>query len=355
MPLKISMGMNLQPGPWGGGNQFGKALRDYLRKEGEEVCFDLDQPDLDLVLLTEPRANLTICAYDDRAILRYLARSPRTLVVHRVNECDQRKGTQGVNRRLLRANLAADHTVFVSAWLRDLFLELGLPSAGHSVIRNGSDPAIFNPRGYQPWSGRGPLRLVTHHWSNNWNKGFDIYTRLDRLLDKEPYRSRYRFTYIGNLPPDFSFRNARHQKPLHGTELARALRSHHVYLTASRNEPGSHHQNEGAACGLPVLYLDNASMPEYCRGFGLAFGLEDFEDKLEEMRRRYPELAPRMAEYPHTAERMCRAYHRLFRHLVEHRDEVLAARLPRRRLWWWLGRLNLGTPPPRQSRFLELG
>ncbi len=351
--MKVSIGMRLKRGPWGGGNQFGRALAAFLQEQGVEVHFDLTPPDLDLILLTEPRRHLSICAYDPPAIWRYLAAHPRTLVVHRVNECDERKDTRGVNRCLRLANWVADHTVFVSAWLRDLFLKQGMASPSHSVIRNGSDPAIFHPRGYRPWQGEGPLRLVTHHWSNHWNKGFDIYQRLDQLLGREPFRSRYRFTYIGNLPEGFRFQNAEYVPPLSGHELAQALRRHHVYLTASRNEPGSHHQNEGAACGLPLLYLESGSLPEYCQGFGVPFTPEDFEDRLEEMRRRYPELVTRMPRYPHQAPRMCRQYHRLFRHLLEHREDVLAARPGRRRLRWWLGRVHLAPLPRIPSRSLE--
>ncbi len=35
--MKISLGMNLQLGPWGGGNQFGHTLAEYLNRKGVEV------------------------------------------------------------------------------------------------------------------------------------------------------------------------------------------------------------------------------------------------------------------------------------------------------------------------------
>src|SRR3546814_3442018 len=75
--------------------------------------------------------------------------------------------------------------------------------------------------------------------------------------------------------------------PLDGVALADALRSQHVYVTASLNEPGSNHQNEGALCGLPVLYRESGALPEYCAGFGVAFTTETFEEGLETMLRDY--------------------------------------------------------------------
>lgn len=339
--MKVSLGMNLQTGPWGGGNQFGRALAEHLRQRGEEVSFDLSAPDLDAAILAEPRKRLTISAYDDADLLRYqLWRNRRAVVVHRVNECDERKDTAGVNARLRRANLCADHTVFVSAWLRDLHLAQGWPGASHGVIRNGSDTAVFNPEGFRPWDGRGPLRIVTHHWSDNWRKGFDIYTRLDRLLGSEPFRGAFRFTYIGNLPRGLELEHTEKVAPLAGRELAERIKQSHLYLTASLNEPGSNHQNEAALCGLPLLYLQSGSLPEYCEGFGISFTPEDFEDKLWSMRREYQHWADRMPRYPYTAERTCRAYHELLQGLADRRDELVARRSPAR-LWRW-ARARLG-------------
>lgn len=329
--MKISIGMNLQPGPWGGGNQFGRAVVDRLRAAGHTVVFDLNAADLDIILLTEPRDTLKISAYTDRDILHYLQKvNADVVVVHRINECDERKGTTGVNARLIEANRCADHTVFVSSWLRDLFLAQGIGSRSYSVILNGSDRAIFHPDGYQRWDGRAPLRLVTHHWGASWLKGFDIYERLDALLGTDAYRDRLAFTYIGNLPEGFTFRHARYRTPLHGPELAAALREHHVYLTASQNEPGGNHQNEGACCGLPLLYRESGCMPEYCAGYGVSFTAETFEAALEEIAATYDTWAPRMEDYPHTADRTAAAYAALFEDLLARREAIVAARgLPR--------------------------
>ena len=340
--IKLSIGIRLREGSWGGGNQAMRALAEHLSAKGAEVSFDLTAPDLDILLLIDPRRNSLSASYADREIFAYLKHANhRALVVHRVNECDERKGTTGVNRRLITANLCADHTVFISTWLKELFLKRGLPCRSVSVILNGSDRNIFNPEGYERWDHVSPLRLVTHHWGGHWMKGFDIYERLDRMLADEHYRGMIEFTYIGNLPDGFRFRNATYIEPRHGKELAALIRSHHVYLTASRNEPGGNHQNEGANCGLPLLYRESGGIPESCRGFGLSFTTGTFEQKLMEMRETYDHWADRMKDYPHTAERMSADYHRLFLDLLAKRDDILKRREKFRKVCWSMRNLLL--------------
>lgn len=138
-PLRIHIGMALKSGPWGGGNSAVGLVSEYLAQRGARVTHDLGDSGADIILLTDPRKELESCAFDHRDVVRYLVRNPRALVVHRINECDERKETRGLNALLIDANRCADHTVFVAAWLERLFRDQGLPCSFSSVIRNGSD------------------------------------------------------------------------------------------------------------------------------------------------------------------------------------------------------------------------
>lgn len=321
--------MRLQEGPWGGGNAAVGKLSQYLQEHGVEVVHDLSLRNADIVLLTDPRRYLRSCAFDHRAITRYLVKNKTSLVVHRINECDERKGTAGLNKLIVKSNWCADHTIFVGSWLRDHFLKQNLSCLSTSVILNGSDRKLFNADGYQPWDRVGPMRLVTHHWGGNWLKGFDIYQKLDDLLLSEKFRGKIRFTYIGNLPKGFSFRNTVVIPPLSGTKLTTAIKQNHVYLTASKHEPGSNHQNEGASCGLPLLYISSGCLPEYCAGYGLEFTEENFVEKLSEMLDTYEHWVKKMEFFPRTADQMCLDYLDTFERLLLRRKELLKER----RLW----------------------
>jgi hypothetical protein len=325
--VKIAIGQRIQSGPWGGGNRFAAALAGAIEGRGDKVVFDLRDGDVDIIVLTDPRARNPAATFTAGAVLRTLMwRNPRALVVHRINECDERKGTRTMNARLRLANHCADHTVFIGAWLADLDVWRRGPS---TVIHNGADPNIFNADGHSPWDGKEPLRLVTHHWGGHWLKGFDVYERLDAMLATDTWKNRIAFTYVGNLPAGFSFNAAHHLAPLGGGELAAELRRHHVYLTASVNEPAGMHHIEGALCGLPLLYRLSGALPEYCGGFGESFeGPETFEAALSSMIEAYPRWREKLVAYPNTSAKMCSAYLDLFDGMMASREEILAGRRP---------------------------
>lgn len=324
--MKVAIGYKLQDGPWGGGNQFGRALADALAARGDDVRFDLRDDDIDLILLTDPRGRAPSISFGAGAVARYLGlRNSDAVVVHRINECDERKRSRHMNRLLKRANYVADHTVFIASWLRDLDVWRG--ENGSSVILNGADSTVFSASANERWTREEPLRLVTHHWGGNRLKGFDIYELLDRMLIDPGWKDRIEFTYVGRIPDDAALPHARVVEPLAGPELAAELASHHVYVTGSQNEPGGMHHIEGALSGLPLLFRRSGALPEYCSPFGVVFdGPDDFVAALEQMMAEYEGHQQSLATYPYTTERMCSAYLRLFDDLIARRDQIVAAR-----------------------------
>ena len=117
--MKVSIGTNIKEGPWGGGNLFAINLRDYLISQGHEVTFNLKDSNIDIIVLSEPRRTSESSAFTDIDVEKYLKYlNPSALVLHRINECDERKSTNYVNKFLIRANEISDYTVFVSSWLK---------------------------------------------------------------------------------------------------------------------------------------------------------------------------------------------------------------------------------------------
>ncbi len=325
--MKVAIGYRVREAPWGGGNRCIAALVEALGEARHSASTTLDDDDIDIILIVDPRGRNPSTSFTPGAVERYLAwRNPGAIVVHRINECDERKGTRTMNARLRLANACADHTVFIGSWLRDLAVWQANGDGRHSVILNGADRRTFNAERHQPWDGAETLRLVTHHWGGNWMKGFDVYAKLDRMLAAPAWRNRIEFTYIGNLPDGFRFSNARSLPPSTGDELADELRRSHVYLTASINEPAGMHHVEGALCGLPLIFRNSGALPEYCTGFGEAFEGDEFEPALEDMMANYPRWSAAVADYPRTAERMTAAYIALFEELLAERETIIARR-----------------------------
>ena len=325
--MKVSIGTNVKDGPWGGGNLFAINLTNYLIENNHEVVFNLDDDDIDIILLTEPRKTSESSAFTHIDVNNYLKyKNSNSIVIHRINECDERKNTDYVNKYLINVNKSADYTVFVSTWLMKLFEKQGLTQSNKKVILAGANKEIFNEEGYSPWNHKDKLRIVTHHWGANWNKGFDTYTQLDEMIGNEKWKNLIEFTYIGNLPKNFKFKNSIHVKPLSGLELAKQIKSNHVYITGSLNEPSGNHHIEAAQCSLPVLYIDSGGIPEYCSNFGVKFDKFNFKEQLQQIYTKYDEYLNNMVNYPFNSDKMSQEYLALFTKLIEERNNIFADR-----------------------------
>ena len=325
--MKISIGTNIKEGPWGGGNLFAINLKNFLISKGHTVTNNLDDSDIDIILLTEPRKTSESSAYTHIDVKDYINFiNPEALVVHRINECDERKGTNFVNKYLMEANKVADYTIFVSTWLKTLYLEQGINKKNNEVILAGANNKVFNENNKSIWNKREKLKIVTHHWGANWNKGFSIYERVDNLLDNKIWQSKIQFTYIGNLPSKFKFKNSNYIRPIAGEELSEELKKNHLYLTASLNEPSGNHHIEGAQCGLPIMYINSGGVKEYCEDFGIEYNEFNFEKKLEYFLENYDIYSDKIKNYPFNSDKMCNDFLILFEKMIVDKKSIITQR-----------------------------
>jgi len=325
--MKISIGTNIKEGPWGGGNLFAINLIEYLTKKNHEVINHLLDDDIDLILITEPRRTSESSAYTHLDVIDYIKYvKSDTLIVHRINECDERKDTNFVNKYLIGANNVADQTVFVSSWLMGLYLNQGLNDKNNKVILAGANNKVFNKEGLSDWDKKAKFKIVTHHWGANWNKGFEAYSKLDDLLGLEEWKEKIDFTYIGNLPKNFDFKNSKFVPPLSGKALANELKKNHAYITASINEPSGNHHIEGAQCGLPILYINSGGMPEYCHDYGIEFNINNLEIKLKEMMENYYTYVKKLDNYRFNSTAMSEEYEELFLQMVKNKENYFSKR-----------------------------
>jgi hypothetical protein len=303
--------LNLRPTnqPWGGGNNFVLNIEKYLSRKGHRITFDLC-PDLDIILLVDFRTKGPQLTFSWKEVEKYFKfHRQKPVVVHRINECDERKGTRGVNRRLRRVNRNSDATIFVSSWLKELDTwERSDCSKLNKVILNGADKEKFQSRSWVPWSGKGPLKIVTHHWSDNYMKGHDLYQELDRLLFDHDFADEFDFTYIGRFPKNLTYHKTRLLPAMSSSEVAKELANHHAYLTASLNEPGSNHQIEAAMLGLPVIYRPSGSLEEYCENFGYALEGGNLKANLATFRDEYQSYVKKTSLVNYDASSMAQEY-----------------------------------------------
>jgi hypothetical protein len=317
-----TVAVNMKPvsGPWGGSSPFVWQLRSFLEARGYAVRFDLRR-ETDVILLIDPREDLQGRAFGLREIADYRREHPRVRVIHRVNECDQRKATAFMDPLLAEANKLADHTVFISGWLRDYFASRWAePMRPHSVIYNGAATRDFHPIRAAVWDGIVPLRVVTHHWSDHMLKGFDVYEEVDRLI-AEGELPGFEQWIIGRWPKKITWRASRTFPPSHGAALGTQLRQCHLYLTATRWEPCGMHHVEGAQCGLPlVFHRDGGGVVEAGERYGVGFH-DDVKSALLAARERYAELRSKVIAAPPSGDRMCLEYCELIQRLLAERSD----------------------------------
>ena len=311
--LAISMAPTRSP--WGGASPFVWQLEALMKRRGWRVQYALS-PTPDVVFVIDPRMDHPKKRFGLEELRAFRRTHPSVPVLHRINECDQRKGTDFMDELLRQTSELADHTVFIAEWLKDYFANRWFESSRpHSCIYNGADPAVYHPYGTSLPTVGAPARIVTHHWSDNPMKGFDIYEKVDHLI-ADGELPGFILRVIGRWPKSIKWRSAELFGPMTGIPLARRLRESHLYLTASRWEPCGMHHVEGAQCGLPLVYHeDGGGIVEAGLKYGMGYRA-DPSDALREVARLLPEYRRKVFSQMPSGDRMAMDYADLCRMLL---------------------------------------
>ena len=325
--MKISIGAKIIDGPYGGGNEFFKNLIEFLKSKNHIVIDHLNDDDIDLIVLTNPLKSSTTSTFNHLDILNYQRNiNPNSISIQRVNECDERKNTNYVNKKIINSNKNIDVTLFVSDWLKNLYLKQGIKTNNIFVIKGGPSSKVYNQTGKLQWDKTSKLKIITHHWSDNWSKGFDSYEKLDQLVNEKKWKGKIEFTYIGNLPKNFKFKNTNVISPVGKKDLSKVLKNHHLYITGSLNEPSGNHHMEGVMSGLPVLYINSGGIPEYCNEYGVMYELENLEQKLYEIINNYEELFNKTKNYKYSFENAALEFSNLLKFIQKNKTSLIANR-----------------------------
>lgn len=269
--MKINIFYEFREGPFGGGNQFLKALK----KELERRHFYVDDPNkADVIIFNSYPFREE---YRFRQVLKF--KKNGKLLVHRIDGPISlyRKNDRTIDRIIYYFNQSfADGTIFQSNWSKRYNHELGLKrNLYEKVVINAPDPDIFypdlQPKGYF----NRKIKIIITSWSANWRKGFDIYQYLDTNLSFH----KYQVLFIGVSP--VAFKNFITLKPLPSTELARHLRKSDIFISASFMESCSNALLEAMHCGCVPVARNNSSHPEIVGPAGEIFN--DTNDVLQKI------------------------------------------------------------------------
>lgn len=247
-------------------------------ERGHEVFFEEDirhRHKFDVLFCVDPRTS-THVSYNDLATK---AKLDGCKIVQRIGDL----GTHGKPELLDLVKLTSEYSdalIFPSEWAKK---KLASKNSSSYVVKNA--PVVDFVKAKRPADVvLSKLRIVSHHWSNNAMKGFEIYQRLDDYCKSD---GDVTFTFIGRKPDELVLTN--HIQPLDTQGLVEELPKHNVYLTASKQEAGANHVLEAMAVGLPVLYhSDGGSINEYCSERGIEY--DSFEKLVEVIKGKRDEL-----------------------------------------------------------------
>ena len=260
------------PAPTGGGHQFLRALVSELERRGVAV-------ELNRISRATPACLFNSFNFDFRRLRRFAR--PDCRMVHRLDGPIgvYRGFDDGTDARIAQVNgELADATGVQSQFSLEAHRELGIELRDPVVIANAVDPAIFHPPAARDPLDARKARLIAVSWSDNPNKGAEVFAWLDENLDWE----RYEMSFVGRSPA--AFLRIRVRGPVPSRELANELRRHDVYVAASRNDPCSNALLEALACGLPAVYLASGGHPELVGDGGLPFvSAEEVPEVLERL------------------------------------------------------------------------
>lgn len=265
--MKFHILTELKEEPWGGGNQFLKALK----LEGQRNKAYAEK-------IEEAQIILFNSHHNPSQVMNARKKFKDHIFVHRVDGPMSYRGEQGekLDKKIFFINsLVADGTVFQSKWSKfQTIKENHEFSSSHKVIWNAPNKNIFFTKEKEKLRQR-KIKLISSSWSNNPMKGLKYLHHLDNTLDF----NRYSMSFAGNT--DKPFQNIRMLGRLNSIELADKLRAHDVFIFTSEREACSNSLLEALHCGLPVLCKNSSSNPEILGKGGLLFN--DADDMLEKL------------------------------------------------------------------------
>lgn len=254
-PKKIFVNFSCKNIAYGGGNQFVYKLVDYMKNiQNFRITFKLeDNIDIYLIIDLRKERKREFKKYTFEEIYQHKIKTGGKIIM-RVNDCDLTREKKEIENLLLKNIDYIDKLVFNSTFIKEYYCDNynKINKKSKKIIYNKCDKNIFYPKN-KIFDKNKKIKIVTHHWSDNINKGYDIYYEFNKYCKTT---SNLEFVFIGRKFND-NFKDFQTiHGPYKGEELADVLRDCDIYITASVYDSCPMHVLEGLSCGLPMLYID---------------------------------------------------------------------------------------------------
>jgi len=286
---------------YGGGNITTYYIEKYFQNKYHnfKIIYEL-QNSINLYLIIDPFKDNKFKKYSLEEIVNHRnTHNKHGKIIVRVNDCDITRPNLSPERSrektIIKNNNEINYFIFNSKFIQNHYKKI-INVVNSAVIYNGCDTNTFYSTQFikpNKWC------IVTHHWSNNMNKGYQIYYDLWKYLKRT---NNYEFVFIGKNVPEM-FNEVPIIGPYVGLELSNAIRKCQIYITDSIYDSCPNHVIEAICCGLPILYRKHeGGARELCELFTKKIGesysnLEELVEKIVMIRKNYLEYKTNVDEY----------------------------------------------------------
>ena len=290
---------------YGGGNITTYYIQKYFQNKYHnnfKITYELES-NINLYLIIDPFKDKRFKKYSlEEVIIHRNIYNKNGKIIIRVNDSDITRPNlppeRSREKAIIKNNSEINYYIFNSHFIKNHYNRY-INVENSIVIYNGCDTKIFYPNAPIPNDKPTKFRIVTHHWSDNMNKGYQIYYNLWCFLKKTV---NYEFVFIGKNVPEM-FKEVPIIGPYVGLELSNSLRDCQIYITDSIYDSCPNHVIEAISCGLPILYRKHeGGARELCELFPKKIGesysnLEELIEKLVIIRKNYAEYKKNVYEY----------------------------------------------------------
>jgi hypothetical protein len=249
----------------GGGDNMVKFLISYLMKKKIDVNFKLSKK-TDLVFLNNAKSfffkkdlkyyfKKKRYYFNYKELIKFNKKNPKIPILLRLNDTDAHRKSNFIDKQFIKLIKIASLNIFVSKWIKNYFKKK-IKIRKNVIIENSVNNKIYNTKNKIFWKKNEPFKIITHHWSNNVQKGYDRYSYLDKILSKQK-KENIKFELVGNYPKNIIWESAKLTKPLGPYKIASKLKSSHCYISGSRYESSGVHVMEALNCGLPIIFYND--------------------------------------------------------------------------------------------------
>lgn len=242
--------------PWGGANNFIRALHKAMEATGEfEFAENIDD-EYDLLFMNE--LGLGPANGSKRISLRKIRQiHERTRCKIAVRAVNLLRHSQSLtiksffkawlkDREVIRLTNSADFVIFQSGYQRSFFVRFGYSGRNSAIVHNAAPPVFLNnnPR---PLLGDRPLRLVSSTASPRPTKRHDLVSRISEIEAVE-------VVHMGRWPDAVDRKNVSLRSVLTHEEMIDVYQQAHYLFHPAVKDPCPNAVIEAICAGLPVIY-----------------------------------------------------------------------------------------------------